>query len=214
MLTLQVNSLVNPGNGTNVVPFDSGVCRAKNISEYTTNVPGRTLWFVTDYTSSEAEEEAVCLRAATTPSSCAAECGKIGLRCDPCAIAKVSCQDALAYALTQAGYGGGSLAFFVQLQGGAPYTGSTCAAPGVPQTGTFAGNAQFAQAFGWAQLFCEVGKAPLLLNFYDFQKNYWDSTDTTTYIDPSTLCNIPIRKSTAINSVAVVEYSGLCYCTQ
>jgi hypothetical protein len=135
-------------------------------------------------------------------------------------MAKVSCQDALYYALTQARVDPGYVAQFDPATNPpgilGPFPQTVCAAPGVPQRGFYAGTSsaydkQYAQQFGWAMQVCDPKRPAVPTDFYGYQKNYWVPADAASCIDPATLCRLPIVTQTY--GGVIVVYSGLCYCS-
>ena len=210
-LQTQVDAFI--GNSNTSIPFDSAACLAKNITSFKTDYAGTgSQWVAVDYFPGGSNN--VCERS-TALTSCANICARVGLTCDPCAIAKVSCQNALYYALTEAGK---DVAPVVQLSLSpgppGPWSQSTCAAPGVPQQGTSPGDngsdKPYAKQFGWSMQTCDATGPPIITDFYGFQKNYWRPDLNETYIDPATLCNLPIVTK---DKFGLVAFSGLCYCS-
>lgn len=81
-------------------------------------------------------------------------------------MAKISCQDALAYAVKQAGKSPNTLQQLQEPPGlSGPWLQSTCAAPGVQQTGTFGVGRN---TFGWASAIC-TGSDSLITSYYTYQ---------------------------------------------
>lgn len=219
-LQAQVNKLqaeVDTLNGkpNSSIPFDSAACLAKNITSFKTDFAGTgAQWVAVDFFAGGSND--VCERSLAL-TSCSNVCARAGLTCDPCAIAKVSCQDALYYALQQAGKK--EVAPVIQLREApgppGPWPQSVCAGPGVAQQGGFSGDfansdKPYAKQFGWAMQQCDPTGPPIVTDFYAFQKNYWLPSLTESYIDPSTLCNLPIVTR---GEFGFVMYSGLCYCS-
>ncbi|GBF93068.1 hypothetical protein Rsub_05679 [Raphidocelis subcapitata] len=64
--------------------------------------------------------------------------------------------------------------------------------------------------FGWAMQQCDPSGNPIPTDFYGYQKNYWIVAYPETYIDPATLCNLPIVTR---DEYDLVMFSGLCYCS-
>lgn len=216
-LQAQVDALIGKNNSK---PFDPAACLATPISSFTTDYPAGKQWVAVDFFPSGSQD--VCQRS-LSPTTCSTICSRVGLACDPCALAKVSCQNALYYALNQAGVSDARASFAEQLRTPpppGPWTTTTCAAPGVPQQGFFAFDnvsepLDFSTQFGWALQLCDPTGPPITLSFYNFQKNYWLPNDPNTYIDPATLCDKPVVTSEpAPGGDAYVMYSGLCYCTR
>lgn len=220
-LQAEVDTLIGRSNTT--IPFNSAECLAKNITSFKTDYAKGPQWVAVDFFP--LGSNAVCERS-TAGTTCSNICARAGLTCDPCAIAKVSCQDALYYALTEAGKGIGNGVGYVQQLSDmripyappgvpGPWPATTCAATGVAQVGFFApankpsAATPYPKQFGWAQQVCDPAGDPILTDFYSAQKNYWDSSDSGTYIDPATLCNLPI----VTRDDSIVMFSGLCYCT-
>lgn len=212
-LQAQVDSLIGQGNASK--PFDSATCLATNISSYKTDPsPNGARWVAVDFFPGGSND--VCERSAAL-TSCSNACARVGLMCDPCALAKVSCQDALYYALTEAREDVGLVALLSLLPPGppGPWNQTTCAAPGVPQEGAFApddrgSDKPYAKQFGWAMQVCDASGPPIVTDFYTFNKNYWRPDLPDSYIDPSTLCNLPLVTR---DNLGLTMFSGLCYCS-
>lgn len=225
-LQLQVDAFTGGNTSGNVVPFNEATCLAANYTDYPSNSSGggpfgTSAWILYDKAigasdADYADMDAVCAAATLNPSSCARECAKFAMKCDPCAMAKIACQDALAWALLQSGSVAPSqLAGFRVLNEApgppGPWSQTQCPTPTTGQVADFSSSPFLAKSFGWADMICGDDGRPVTLSWWGRMKNYWYPGDPSSYIDPSTLCNLPLR---ANDGNLVVSYSGLCYCTK
>ena len=205
-LQAQLNSVTNPAN--NSKPFDSAKCLATDIKSFKTDSAAGTRWVAVDFSRAA---EAACSRS-VTGDTCSSVCARIGSKCDPCAIAKVSCHDALYYALKEAGADTAfTQALLLQDPPGepGPWAQSVCAATGVAQQADF--NTPYQKAFGWAQALCDATGPAITTDFYSSLKNYWLPALASSYINPATLCDIPIVK---MDQSDIISFSGLCFCSK
>lgn len=211
------NSTSNPYVPANsVYPYDDATCRAIPYTNYTNGVDRGWVFFGRSSTSAQAFKDTCSIQFQTAPT-CAQICAQKNQKCDPCGMAKLNCQDAVYWAVKEAKLSLSVRQNFYMLTREPPgYNGpwpqSVCA------NATFNGTSSIGysplKGIGFMESICpeNPGGEALLAASWRYPKNYYNDVNAGSYIDPSTLCDLPVATTTGESSFAKVTYSTACYC--
>ena len=208
------NSYVPPNS---VLPFNETVCRAIPYTNYTNN--GTRGWVFFGLSEFQPFKSTCSVRYQTAPT-CAQLCAGRGRACDPCAISKLGCQDAMWWAFQQARLTQEAKDWTIFRKDlnppgpPGPWTQSIC------PNETFDGSAG---SIGYSLLPGNTFVENICFNYattypdqnantYDQVGNYYNKADNSTYRNPSTLCDIPMAYNSPGNNADFTYSSTPCYC--
>jgi hypothetical protein len=213
------NSTSNPyGPPSSVLPYNETTCRAIPYTNYTNDaVRG---WVFFGKSGSKPFSDTCSIQFNTAPT-CAQICAQKGQKCDPCGMSKLNCQNAVYWAAQQTKLSLQGLGSLTMLNRYPPYIPgpweqSVCAnatydgnADGIPRGYTNLPGITFMEAV------CPQtpGGQGLLATSWSAPKNYYDKNGFN-YIDPSTLCDLPVATTTGETGLQLVTFSTACYCTR
>lgn len=155
-------------------------------------------------------------------------------RCDPCAISKLNCQDGVWFALEEARKAAGlNMDYFKLLAaaktfpdyifsegysgGGTPFPNpawtSVCA--DTSGNGTAGGAFYSPKTVAFRESFC-TSSDQLAIKVYRDLLNFYNPAESSTYMDPSDACNIPVASLVSGNPGIGVTYywDSVCYCVR
>lgn len=209
------NSTSNPYVPPNsVFPYDETTCRAIPYTNYT-NGADRGWVFFGKSSGNQAFKDTCNVQFQVAPT-CAQICAQKNQKCDPCGMSKLNCQNAVYWAATEARLSLQNLGAFRMLNKRPPgYPGpweqSVCANATYNGTSSIGYNAE--KGIGFMISVCpeNPGGEALLANSWGAPKNYYIK-DGFNYIDPSTLCDLPVATTTRESGLQRVIYSTACYC--
>lgn len=212
---------------SSVLPYNEAACRAIPYTNYIANDTRGWVFFGT--TSAQPFKPTTCAVQYTTAPTCAQICAARGRKCDPCAMSKLGCQDAVYFAAQNSNLdtsnfkvltNGESTMFDYPPGPPGPWPQSTCA--NQTYNGTANGLGGWSDLLGNTQIevVCDSNadsKNDLFASFWSRPHNYYDRSDNSTYRDPATLCDLPVAYADPNNEpgkLGVVYYSTACYCSK